>query len=89
MVITRRIFKLVVFSSDFSGIFGIDNTDGSRKVAKCGRIGQIEYFRVIVGQNPGKDGVLRQIVVRPAGDGIQLHNKSENVTLSHSTKLYG
>ena len=89
MVITRRILKLVVFGSDFSGVFGINDTDGSRKVAKCGRIGQIEYFRVIVGQNPGKDGVLRQIVVRPAGDGIQLHNKSENVTLSHSTKLYG
>ena len=26
---------------------------------------------IVIGKDPGKDGVLRQVVVGPAGDGVQ------------------
>lgn len=35
------------------------------EISEVSRQGQIQLFRVIVGEDPGKDGVLVQIVVGP------------------------
>lgn len=35
------------------------------EISEVSRQGQVQLFRVIVGEDPGKDGILVQVVVRP------------------------
>ena len=69
---------------DFFGVLGIDDADGAGEVTEGGRIAQIQRGRLVVGQNPREDGILRQIVVRPAGDGVQLQSDDSAAKLINS-----
>ena len=68
----RRILEMFVLGANLFGVLRVDDADGSRKVAERRRVVQIERRREVVGQNPWKHRVLWQIVVRPAGDRVQL-----------------
>lgn len=50
-------------------------------------VGQVQLFTFVVGQDPGKDGVLHQIVVASSSQGVQGHEVLEVVDLTPDPSL--
>ena len=56
---------------------GAEGADGLGEVAVRGRREEVEGGRVVVGEDPGKDGVLVEVVVGAAGDRVEVHEVLE------------
>eukprot|EP00960_Hanusia_phi_P044601 756732-Hanusia_phi.AAC.4 len=49
------------------------NSDWPRQVTEGPRVGQVDGGRGVVCQDPRHDGVLGQVVVRPASEVVEMH----------------
>ena len=48
-----------------------------REVAEGLRVGEVDLLAGVVGQDPGEDGVLHQVVVGPPGERVERHQVLE------------
>ena len=72
----RLIFVHVIALEGFVSFLELSRTLGSLAAHGLGKvpvdtgIREVDFFRVIVGQNPREDGILRQVVVRSSSEGV-------------------
>ena len=70
---TGGIVEGLVLQSHFFDVFGILDADGFGEVSEGPRSGEIQDGRAVIGQDPGKDRILIQVVVGASSHGVQHH----------------
>ena len=68
-----RIVPLLVALAELRQTVGCLGAHGPTEIAEGGRIVQIQFVAVVIGQNPGKDGILHEIVVGATGQRVEVH----------------
>ena len=70
---TAGILKIVIFWPNFLNMLRILDTNGFAQISKGFWVVQIEFCACVIRDNPRENGILRQIVESPSGNGIELH----------------
>ncbi len=60
----------------------LEGADRFRQVAEVGRVVEVEDAARVVGDDPGQDGVLRQVLLGAAGERVEEHEVVEVAELA-------
>jgi len=61
---------------------GIQRANGFRQIAEVGRLIQVQRLVGVVGEDPGEDGILVEVVEAAPGDRVQEHEVVEVADLA-------
>lgn len=68
-----RILKVVKLALDLLLVLLILHSNRLGQVSEGGGVTEVQAVRIVVCQDPGKDGILGQVVVGPACHSVEMH----------------